>query len=353
MTRSQNRSVGLCLSAIFVLALIAGPSVAQLQDLPRRSPAASVTQRVGITDITVHYHRPSVNDREVWGALVPYDAVWRAGANDNTTISFTHDVEVEGAPLSAGTYGLHMIPTEGDWTVIFSNNSTSWGSFTYDEAEDAARVTVTPTEGLAAPQLLYVFTGVDDQSAVLNLFWAGKRIPVSISVDTHSHVLARLENEDLRTLPRFFWWGWRDAANYALNNEVELEKALEWIDRSIGMEANFSNQMVKAGILDKLGRSDEAAEMRAAVLDSATEVQRNALGYQTMGAGDIDGAIEIFQMNVDRHPDSWNTYDSLAEAYANKGDNAKAVELYSKALEMTEDENQKIRIRATLDRLQN
>ena len=115
-----------------------------LLDLPRPSQHAVITQRIGITDVTINYHRPMVNKRKVWGGLVPYGQVWRAGANENTTIKFTDPVTVEGKPLPKGTYGLHMIPGENEWTVIFSNNSTSWGSFTYDQAEDALRVTVKP-----------------------------------------------------------------------------------------------------------------------------------------------------------------------------------------------------------------
>ena len=113
-------------------------------DLPRPSQHAVITQRIGITDITINYHRPVVNKRKVWGGLVPYGQVWRAGANENTTIKFTDPVTIEGKPLPKGTYGLHMIPGENEWTVIFSKNSTSWGSFTYDQAEDALRVTVKP-----------------------------------------------------------------------------------------------------------------------------------------------------------------------------------------------------------------
>ena len=116
-------------------------------DLPRPSQHAVITQRIGITDVTINYHRPMVNKRKVWGGLVPYGQVWRAGANENTTIKFTDPVTIEGKPLPAGAYGLHMIPGENEWTVIFSRNSTSWGSFTYNQAEDALRVTVKPQAG--------------------------------------------------------------------------------------------------------------------------------------------------------------------------------------------------------------
>src|SRR6266568_2643504 len=113
-------------------------------NIPRVSQRGSVTQRIGLTDITIHYHRPMVGGREIWGKTVPYGKVWRAGANENTTITFSDDVTVEGKPLAAGTYGLHTIPDKDQWTIIFSKNSTSWGSFSYDEKEDALRVTVKP-----------------------------------------------------------------------------------------------------------------------------------------------------------------------------------------------------------------
>lgn len=112
--------------------------------LPEASPEASVSQRVGLTDIKISYHRPAVNKRKVWGELVSYNEVWRAGANENTTISFSSDVSVSGQKLAAGTYGFHMLPTEKDWMVIFSKQSAAWGSFSYDPKEDALRITVTP-----------------------------------------------------------------------------------------------------------------------------------------------------------------------------------------------------------------
>ena len=125
---------------------LAGVCQAQstILDIPRQSQHAVLMQRVGITDITISYHRPLVAGRKIWGGVVPYGQVWRAGANENTTIEFTDQVMIEGKPLDRGTYGLHMIPNADEWTVIFSKNSTSWGSFTYDQKEDALRVNVKP-----------------------------------------------------------------------------------------------------------------------------------------------------------------------------------------------------------------
>src|SRR5450631_1958520 len=128
--------------------LLAGTMLCNAQstqlDLPLQSQHAIVTQRLGVTDVTINYHRPLANGRKVWGGLVPYGQVWRAGANENTTITFTDPVTIEGKPLDKGTYGLHMIPNADEWTIIFSKNYTSWGAFTYDQAEDALRVNVKP-----------------------------------------------------------------------------------------------------------------------------------------------------------------------------------------------------------------
>src|SRR5262245_17915998 len=136
---------------LLVVALVlaaAGPAAAQANlTMPQPSPKASVSQTVGLTEITVTYHRPGVGGRKIWGELVPYGDVWRAGANENTTISFSSPVRVAGRPLGAGTYGLHMIPTQKDWTIIFSTVSGAWGSYGYNQREDALRVTVTPQPG--------------------------------------------------------------------------------------------------------------------------------------------------------------------------------------------------------------
>src|SRR5262249_14726071 len=146
-------------NAVLTFLAAAFPMAAQAPlTLPHPSPEASVSQTVGLTELSIHYHRPAANKRKVWGELVPYAQVWRRGANENTTFAASSPVKIEGKPLAAGTYGLHMIPTEKEWTVIFSKMSSAWGSFTYDEKEDALRVTVTPTKAPFEERLSYVFS---------------------------------------------------------------------------------------------------------------------------------------------------------------------------------------------------
>src|SRR5579864_1840871 len=135
-------------------------------DLPRASQHAMIMQRIGLTDITINYHRPLANGREIWGKVVPYGKVWRAGANENTVITFTDPVTIEGQPLEKGTYGLHMIPDQNEWTVIFSKNSASWGSFSYKQDEDALRVNVKPQPAEAHNALAYDFDDVKPDSTV-------------------------------------------------------------------------------------------------------------------------------------------------------------------------------------------
>jgi len=342
-----SRVAATALVALAALLAAASPLDAQQITVPRVSPHASVSQTIGLTEVTVDYHRPQVNDRPIWGALVPYDQVWRAGANENTTISLNHPVEVEGKPLAPGTYGLHMIPGRDRWTVAFSTNHTSWGSFSYDAAEDALRVEVAPRRGPHEEALSYAFSDVGLEAATLEMRWEEVRVPVRITTDTHAIVLANAENE-LRSIPGFTWQGWLSAANYAFQQEIATDRTLEWIDRSIGIQRNIQNLALKARLLERAGRGEEARQVVAEAEEiAATETDVNALGYMFLQAGDVDRAIEVFRENVADHPESWNVHDSLGEALAAKGDTAAAIASYSKALEMAPDA-QKARIEGIL-----
>jgi len=319
--------------------------------LPQASPKSSISQMVGLTEIAITYHRPAVNKRTVWGDLVPYDEVWRAGANENTTISFSTPVTVNGKPLPAGTYGLHMIPTKGGaWTIAFSKVNTAWGSFSYDEKEDALRVTATPKAAEFEERLSYRFDDPTEKSVTVAMNWEKVEVPFTVEVDTPSVVVASLRSQ-LRGLPRFGWQGWNGAAAYAMRNKVNLDEALTWADRSISMQENFTNLRTKAGILEAKGDAKTAAELRDKAMRIATEADINQYGYQLLGAGKTDEAIEIFRKNVKDHPQSWNTYDSLAEAYERKGDKKLAAENYRKAQNMTKDPEQKKRIATVLARI--
>src|SRR5260370_23469 len=195
--------------------------------LPTVSQRAISTQRIGLTDITVNYCRPLVGGREIWGKAVPYGQVWRSGANENTTIAFTDDVSVEGHALPAGTYGLHTIPAADQWTIIFSKNSTSLGSFSYDEKEDALRVTVKPRAAEFVEALTYSFDDPKPDSVAVTLRWAKVAMPFRVSADVNAIVLRSIQNQ-LRNTGGFTWAGYDEAANWLMDTNRKLDQALKW-----------------------------------------------------------------------------------------------------------------------------
>jgi hypothetical protein len=350
----MNRSRSWIAVVVLLLPIVLLPSRAEAQapglNTPQASPEATVSQVIGLTDLAVSYHRPAANGRAVWGALVPYGQVWRAGANENTTVSFSTPVTVNGTPLAAGTYGLHMIPTTGDWTVIFSREHGAWGSFSYDEKEDAARVTVKPEAAPHQERLGYTFDDPTADSVVLAMRWEKLRVPLAIRIDLGRTVLENYRAQ-LRGLPRFGWQGWNQAATFAAQNGIALDEALTWVDRSIGMNRNFANLRTKALVLTKKGDTAAADALTKEALSIATEAEINTYGYQLVSQQKLDEAIAMFEKNVKDHPTSWNAYDSLAETYAAKGDKKKALENYTKALSLTTVDIQKSRIAGTIEAL--
>ena len=288
-------------------------------DLPRPSQHAVVTQRIGITDVTINYHRPMVNKRKVWGTLVPYGQVWRAGANENTTIRFTDPVSIEGKPLLAGTYGLHMIPGENEWTVIFSTNSTSWGSFTYNQAEDALRVTVKPQTADYHEALTYAFDDVNPDSSVVTLRWEKVAVPFKVGVNTHEIVEQNLHNQ-LRGLAQYSWDGWDDAANYLLQEKIDLEEALKYSDKSIQNEARYDNFMTKSRALEALGRKEEATTARDKALTMANAIQLHSYARQMQIDGKQTEAFAIYRDNAKKNPDQWIVHVGLSRMYSAQGD---------------------------------
>jgi hypothetical protein len=316
MLRAALRGFLFCL----LTAATSGVSSAQsfVLDLPLQSQRAQVSQRIGITDITISYHRPLINDRKVWGGLVPYGAVWRAGANQNTTITFSDPVLIEGKPLDKGTYGLHMIPNADEWTIIFSKNSTSWGSFTYDQAEDALRVTVKPQATDMHNALTYDFDQLQPTSAVVELEWEKIAVPFKVSVDVHDVVQASLKKQ-LRNLSQYTWMSWDDAANYLLAEKIAFEDALTYVNKSIENEDRFDNEMTKSKVLAALNRKDDAAAAEKKALGFANPLQTHMYARGLQGEKRSEEAFAIFRENAKKHPDQWFVHTGLARVYSSQG----------------------------------
>jgi tetratricopeptide (TPR) repeat protein len=278
-----------------------------------------VTQRIGLTDITITYHRPEVGGREIWGKTVPYGKVWRAGANENTTINFADDVTVEGKPLPAGTYGLHMIPDKDQWIIIFSKNSTSWGSFSYDEKEDALRVTVKPRGDESFNVLTYTFDDIKPDSATATLRWEKVAVPFNVTVDVKAVVLRSIQKE-LRSVGGFTWAGYDEAAQWCLDNNYNLEQALKWEDTSIQNEDRFENWETKSRIYAAMGRKEDAAKALSTALDKATAVQLYVYARGLQRQGDAKRAFELYPQVPKKDPNSWISHLALARVDSNTGD---------------------------------
>jgi hypothetical protein len=287
--------------------------------LPTISQRAITTQRIGLTDITVNYCRPLVGGREIWGKAVTYGQVWRSGANENTTISFTDDVSVEGHALPAGTYGLHTIPTADQWTIIFSKNSTSWGSFSYDQKEDALRVTVKPHPAEFTEALTYSFDDPKPDSVAVTLRWEKVAVPFHVSADVNAIVLRSIQNQ-LRNTGGFTWAGYDEAANWLIDANSNLDQAMKWEDQSIQIEERFENLLGKSMILEAQGKKQEAEATKTKALEVANGLQLHAYGRGLQRQKKQEEGFAVFKMNVKKHPNEWYSHGELARMASAKGD---------------------------------
>nr|WP_299345531.1 DUF2911 domain-containing protein [Allomuricauda sp.] len=360
MKKYYSALMATLLIAVF---FITHSSVAQLNFLPRGSQMAKVMQRIGNTDVAVVYSRPSVNDREIWGALVPYgmnnfgfgtaeESPWRAGANENTIFKTSHDLTIGGKTLPAGKYGLHMVVNENNTaTVIFSKNHDAWGSYFYDPTEDALRVDVDTKEISHVEQLTFAFNEVDATSAVVSLNWEKKQIPFKIETDVTNNVLVDIRQK-LKTTPGFARQSWEQAANFALNNDGDLDEALNWVDAAIAgqffSQKTFNNLSIKSQILAKQGRTAEADALMQEALPLGTVFQVHGYGRQLIGQGQTDKALEIFKWNAKSHKGTWPVHYGLARGYSALGDHKSTVKHLKIAMENAPAQANKDRVAANL-----
>lgn len=317
-----------------MLIVITLTAVAQNLTLPRASQYAEVSQRVGISDVTITYHSPGAKGRNVWGGIIPYGSIWRAGANENTTITFSHDAKIEGQEVKAGTYGLFMLPVDKkNVRVILSRYSQSWGTVYPTEQETAAIVDVTTTDIPHLEWLSYSFKNRTGNDVTAVLQWGELEVPFVIEFDVPKIVIANAEGQ-LKGPAGFSWRGYSQAANFCLQNDMNLEQAMTWIDQSISMNKGFTNLQVKSALLAKSGQEDAAKTLMNEALPLANGFQLNNYGYQLLNAGDTKGAIDVFKMNIKKNPDHrfiWGFTDSLGEAYLKDGNKKLALKYYKEA----------------------
>ena len=339
-------------------------SVGNLGDNKR----ASVSEYIGLAEIKIDYHRPGVKGREgkIWNTDVAHyglkdlgfgtsnAAPWRGGANENTTISFSHPVTIEGKNLDAGTYGLHFILGETDDTVIFSKRANAWGSFYYDPAEDALRVTVRHrTLEKPVEWLKYEFIDQTESTATVALLWEKRMIPFKISADVHRIQMETFKSE-LRTKPGFTWQAFVQAAGYALQHN-EDNQALEWADMAINArfigQKNFQTLATKAAVLKKLNRNTEADKLMDEALLLGQMIELHQYGRQLIGEKKPQKALEVFQLNYKKNPNVFTTNVGLARGYSAVGNYKKALSYMEAARKQAPDQVNRDNVTASIEKL--
>lgn len=329
---------------------------------------ASVSERIGLTDVTIHYDRPGVKGREgkIWGQLVHAGfidqgfgsskaAPWRAGANENTTIEFSNPVKIEGQALPAGKYGFFIAYDPVEPILIFSKNSGSWGSYYYDEKEDALRVRVKPQPAEQNTEWLkYEFTDQAENSATIVLVWEKLRIPFRVETDYINDQLASFRQE-LRTDKGFIWQSWQQAALWCLQHNVNLDQALLWSDSAtssgFGGNKSFGAWSTRAQILEKLGRNAEASDIMKKSLAFASMNEIHQYGRQLLQQKKTKEALDIFKSNYEKNPNQFTTLMGLVRGYSASGDYKTALKHAQQALALAPDSNNKNNVATMIDKL--
>jgi tetratricopeptide (TPR) repeat protein len=330
---------------------------------------AVVSEQVGLTQVTITYHRPAVRGREgkIWGEVVHKGFInqgfgngrltpWRAGANENTVIEFDNDVKVEGQNLPKGRYGFFIAYDPLECTVIFSKRSDAWGSFFYDEREDALRVKVKPQPiEKSVENLKYEFSNQTPNSAVIALSWEKLSIPFKVEVDYLKQQFDAFVAESQN--PRGFTpQGLNIAASWTLQNDYQLEKGLEWATTATGPKfpgdpTSFPALSTKALLLDKLGRADEAAAVIKNALPHGSVVELQQFGRQLLAAKRPQAALEVFQFNYTKNPNQFMTLMGMARGLSANGEYAKALEFANKALPSAPNDSNRQAVLAMIEKL--
>jgi len=260
--------------SIFIIALtVAGVAQAQQLTLPRPSPRASLMQQVGTTDITINYNRPGVKNRQIWGGLVPYDAVWRTGANEATTIQFSEDVLVNGQKLAKGLYSLHTIPGRENWTIIFNSVASQWGSYSYDKEKDALRVTVKPERAEFREWMGFVVPEMTTDTAKIVLRWADTAVPFTVDTQSTARAMAASEKAIAGVADQRWQLPIR-AADFAFTND-RMTEAQRWLDMALKEKENTQTLWLKARMLNRQGKKAEAIRTAEQAIALASPEQKN------------------------------------------------------------------------------
>jgi hypothetical protein len=365
------------IATLAIVTLLATPLFGQLHGLPPDgdNQRSTVTQGIGVVKVSIEYsspnvHAPNGEDRrgKIWGQLVPYGLVdlgfgtckecpWRAGANYNTIFTVSHDVKVQGQPLPAGTYGLHMIAGPEQWTVIFSKNAASWGSFFYDAKDDALRVTTKPTKSEYHEWLNYEFTDRETDHATVALQWEDLQVPFTISVDDIASLHLAAVRAELRNDTGFYWQNWVNAAQYALRVNHPKD-AVEFADTALngkflGQE-NFQTLNTLATAQEAAGMTAESKVTRERAMNhpTASATDLHTYGRQLLAQGKKEDALRIWELNAKRFPNKWPVNVGLARGYSAVGRYKDALKYAKLALAQATDDVNKKSLEAGIKKLE-
>jgi hypothetical protein len=249
-------------------------SFAQEFETPRPSPNTTVSQTVGVTHVTIDYSSPGVKGRKIWGELVPYNEFWRTGANEVTSITFDDPLTINGNELPAGTYGIHTIPGENEWEIIFSKDTEVDAGSQFDETKEILRIKVTPTEAPFTERMIFTFSNTTDTYSEVNLIW--EKLRVSFKLETNTEDLTLSKAREISWVPSF------QAATYCLQNNVSLEEGLKWVEASILLKEVYWNTRIKAQLLEKLGKKTAAIATMQRAVKLGGEMENEPFDYERM-----------------------------------------------------------------------
>jgi len=379
MTRFPLRTLALP-ALVAGFALVAGPATAQFNGvtLPPSggNQRATVSQQIGPVRVSIEYssphvHSPAGEDRKgkIWGALVPYGMAslgfgtcgdqcpWRGGANENTVFTTSHDIKVQGQPLPAGAYGLHFIPGKEEWTIIFSKNSTSWGSFFYDAKEDALRVQAKPEAAEYHEVLTYEFPERKLDTATAALKWENLALPFTLTVDNSNDLYVENMGRELRSTAGFSWEGWLAASQFTLQHKTHLDQGLVWAEKAVSSVTGQENFTTLANLADleaANGHEAEAAKTRDRALNHPTAgpIELHLYGRQLLAQKKPQEALKVFQLNAKRHPNVWPVHVGLARGYAANGRPKEALTEAKLALPQAPDPNNKKTLEGMIQKLE-
>ncbi len=338
-----------------------------IKDIPNGSnKKAMVGEQIGITDVTIRYDRPGVKGREgkIYGTAIVHTgfsdlgfgtskaAPWRAGANENTTIEFSTDVKINGQDLPAGTYGFFIAFDPGESTLIFNKNTTSWGSFFYNENEDALRIKVKPVAlDKSVEWLKYEFLNQTENSAMIALEWEKLMFPFKVEVDLFSTRLANFRL-GLRGKEGFRWETFEQAASLCLENNAQLEEGLKWSDNAVAFQKNFTTLSTNSALLDKLGKKAKSDSVMNAAIAVGSMFELHQYARKLIGQKKNKEALDVFQLNAKKNPKQFTTYAGLARGYSATGDYKTALANARLALPLAPNDVNKTSVQSMIQKLE-